>query len=78
MYVLTGRLRLFLGEHDLLLGVGEVAEFRTGSAVPVGSPHRSVGAPVSDTSAGTPEEPRRYEIRTRGHLGSRWPPGSTG
>ncbi len=29
MYVLSGRLRLVLGEHDLLLGVGEVAEFDT-------------------------------------------------
>lgn len=29
MYVLSGRLRLRLGEHDLLLGSGEVAEFDT-------------------------------------------------
>jgi len=28
-YVLSGKLRLALGEHDLLLGVGEVAEFDT-------------------------------------------------
>jgi transcriptional regulator with XRE-family HTH domain len=29
LYVLSGRLRLVLGEHDLLLGPGEVAEFDT-------------------------------------------------
>ena len=29
MYVLSGRLRLLLGEHDLLLAAGEVAEFDT-------------------------------------------------
>ena len=28
-YVLRGRVRLVLGEHDLILGVGEVAEFDT-------------------------------------------------
>ena len=29
LYVLSGRLRLLLGEHDLVLEVGEVAEFDT-------------------------------------------------
>jgi transcriptional regulator with XRE-family HTH domain len=29
LYVLDGRLRLLLGEHDLVLGPGEVAEFDT-------------------------------------------------
>jgi transcriptional regulator with XRE-family HTH domain len=29
MYVLSGRLRLLLGEHDLVLGAGEAAEFDT-------------------------------------------------
>lgn len=29
LYVLSGRLRLLLGEHDLVLGAGEVAEFDT-------------------------------------------------
>ncbi len=29
LYVLTGRLRLVLGEHDLVLGEGEAAEFDT-------------------------------------------------
>jgi len=29
LYVLNGRLRLLLGEHDLVLGPGEVAEFDT-------------------------------------------------
>ena len=29
LYVLDGRLRLVLGEHDLVLGPGEAAEFDT-------------------------------------------------
>ena len=29
LYVLDGRLRLVLGEHDIILGPGEVAEFDT-------------------------------------------------
>lgn len=29
LYVLSGRMRLILGEHDLVLGPGEVAEFDT-------------------------------------------------
>lgn len=29
LYVLSGRLRLLLGEHDLVLGAGEAAEFDT-------------------------------------------------
>ena len=29
LYVLTGRMRLVLGEHDVVLGQGEVAEFDT-------------------------------------------------
>ncbi|MEU9252163.1 helix-turn-helix transcriptional regulator [Streptomyces sp. NPDC048270] len=29
LYVLSGRIRLLLGEHDLVLGPGEVAEFDT-------------------------------------------------
>jgi transcriptional regulator with XRE-family HTH domain len=29
LYVLSGRMRLVLGEHDLVLGAGEVAEFDT-------------------------------------------------
>ncbi|WP_396125330.1 helix-turn-helix domain-containing protein [Arthrobacter sp. CJ23] len=29
MYVLSGRLRLVLGDHDVILGAGEVAEFDT-------------------------------------------------
>jgi hypothetical protein len=27
---------------------------------------------MSDTSAGQPPDPGRYEIRLKGHLGSRW------
>lgn len=29
LYVLSGRLRLVLGEHDIVLGAGEAAEFDT-------------------------------------------------
>jgi uncharacterized cupin superfamily protein len=29
MYVISGRLRIVIGEHDLMLGPGEVAEFDT-------------------------------------------------
>ncbi|MBM7503547.1 helix-turn-helix domain-containing protein [Agromyces aurantiacus] len=29
LYVLSGRMRLILGEHDLVMGAGEVAEFDT-------------------------------------------------
>lgn len=29
LYVLSGRVRLILGEHDIILGAGEVAEFDT-------------------------------------------------
>lgn len=29
LYVLSGRLRLILADHDLVLGPGEVAEFET-------------------------------------------------
>jgi mannose-6-phosphate isomerase-like protein (cupin superfamily) len=29
LYVLSGRMRLVLGEHDLVLGAGEAAEFDT-------------------------------------------------
>ncbi len=29
LYVLSGRMRLVLGDHDLVLGPGEVAEFDT-------------------------------------------------
>jgi mannose-6-phosphate isomerase-like protein (cupin superfamily) len=29
MYVISGKLRVVIGEHDLVLGPGEVAEFDT-------------------------------------------------
>jgi transcriptional regulator with XRE-family HTH domain len=45
LYVLSGRLRVVLGEHDLVLPAGEAAEFdtgfRTGSARPTGRPSSS-------------------------------------
>ena len=45
IYVLSGHMRLVLGDQDWVLGPGEVAEFdttcRTGSAAPATSPPRS-------------------------------------
>jgi transcriptional regulator with XRE-family HTH domain len=38
VYVLDGRLRLVLGEHDLILEPGEAAEFDTGSQQPARDP----------------------------------------
>jgi len=37
-YVLSGRLRLILGEHDLILTAGEVAEFDTRTPHWLGNP----------------------------------------
>jgi len=39
LYVLSGRMRLILGDHDVVLGPGEVAEFDT--RVPTGSAARA-------------------------------------
>jgi transcriptional regulator with XRE-family HTH domain len=39
VYVLSGRLRLLLGEHDVVLGPGEVAEFDTRTPHWIGNPH---------------------------------------
>jgi transcriptional regulator with XRE-family HTH domain len=39
VYVLSGRLRLLLGEHDIVLGPGEVAEFDTRTPHWIGNPH---------------------------------------
>lgn len=38
VYVLSGRLRLLLGEHDVVLGPGEVAEFDTRTPHWMGNP----------------------------------------
>src|SRR5918997_1144685 len=38
VYVLAGRLRLVLGEHDVVLGPGEVAEFDTRTPHWIGNP----------------------------------------
>jgi transcriptional regulator with XRE-family HTH domain len=38
VYVLSGRLRLLLGEHDVVLGPGEVAEFDTRTPHWIGNP----------------------------------------
>jgi quercetin dioxygenase-like cupin family protein len=39
MYVLSGRVRLVLGEHDFVLEPGEVAEFDTRLPHWLGNPH---------------------------------------
>jgi mannose-6-phosphate isomerase-like protein (cupin superfamily)/DNA-binding XRE family transcriptional regulator len=39
LYVLSGRLRLLLGEHDVVLGPGEAAEFDTRTPHWIGNPH---------------------------------------
>ena len=38
LYVLSGRLRLLLGEHDVMLSAGEVAEFDTRTPHAIASP----------------------------------------
>jgi len=40
LYVLSGRLRLILGEHDLMLGVGEVVEFDCRTPHSISNPGR--------------------------------------
>ena len=39
VYVLSGRLQLLLGEHDVVLGPGEVAEFDTRTPHWIGNPY---------------------------------------
>jgi hypothetical protein len=67
LYVLSGRMRLVLGDHDLVLGPGEVAEFDTreptGSAAPATNPPRSSACSAAKasicTSAPSPAQPSR-------------------
>jgi transcriptional regulator with XRE-family HTH domain len=60
LYVLSGRLRLLLGEHDLILTAGEVAEFDTHVAHWIGNPGPPAGGSPQPVRAPgrTPARPR--------------------
>src|SRR3954471_11997732 len=79
MYVLSGRLRLLLGEHDVILSAGEVAEFDTrvphwfGSAGPEPAEILSLFGPQGERLhvRARPRErsrdlPARWGVRGRG------------
>lgn len=61
LYVLSGRLRLVLGEHDLVMGPGEAAEFDTRT------PHllRSAGPGAAEILAIFSKEGKRIHLRAR-------------
>lgn len=61
LYVLSGRLRLILGEHDLVMGPGEAAEFDTRT------PHlmRSAGPGAAEILAIFNKEGKRIHLRAR-------------
>jgi quercetin dioxygenase-like cupin family protein len=65
LYVLSGQMRLVMGDQDIVLGIGEAAEFdtqaRTGSAAPAKALPRSS---ASSADRGTDAHPR-----PGGHLG---------
>lgn len=65
MYVLSGRLRLVLGDHDVVLGPGEVAEFDTKLAHWFGS---ADGRPVEVLSL-FGEQGERMHVRARPRTG---------
>nr|WP_284287349.1 cupin domain-containing protein [Angustibacter aerolatus] len=56
VYVLSGRLRLLLGEHDLVLESGEVAEFDTRTPHSIGS----AGGPVEVLALFGPQGERMH------------------
>jgi uncharacterized cupin superfamily protein len=66
LYVLSGRLRLLLGEHDLVLTAGEAAEFDTRV------PHAMVNAGTSPVEVLTLFGPQgeRLHVRARPTRGS--------
>jgi transcriptional regulator with XRE-family HTH domain len=79
LYVLAGRMRLILGDQDLVLGVGEAVEStprcRTGSAAPVTARPRcsaSSGGPVS----GCTSEPNRPATTRSSTVRLAWTPRS--
>ena len=61
LYVLTGRLRLVLGEHDITMGPGEAAEFDTRV------PHllRSAGPGPAEVLAIFSKQGKRIHLRAR-------------
>jgi transcriptional regulator with XRE-family HTH domain len=66
LYVLSGRLRLRLGEHDLLLGPGEVAEFDTRVPHSVSNP----GPEVAEILNLFGPQGERAHVRARPRSGS--------
>ena len=61
VYVLSGRLRLLLGEHDVDLGPGEVAEFDTRTPHWIGNPY---GEPAEVLALFGPQGERMH-VRAR-------------
>jgi transcriptional regulator with XRE-family HTH domain len=61
VYVLAGRLRLLLGEHDVVLGPGEVAEFDTRTPHWIGNPY---GEPAEVLALFGPQGERMH-VRAR-------------
>ena len=88
LYVLSGRLRLLLGEHDILLKPGEVAEFDTHvphafatgrragrGALPVRPPGRTAARPGARRPGGelSGSQALRPRRQVPGRAGSREP-----
>ncbi len=65
LYVLTGRLRLVLGEHDIVMGAGEAAEFDTRT------PHwlQSAGPGPAEVLAIFSKQGKRIHLRARPRSG---------
>jgi len=63
LYVLSGQLRLLLGEHDLTLGAGEVAEFDTRTPHWFGNP----GPSPTEALALFGAQGERLHVRARPH-----------
>jgi transcriptional regulator with XRE-family HTH domain len=61
VYVLSGRLQLLLGEHDVVLGPGEVAEFDTRTPHWIGNPY---GEPAEVLALFGPQGERMH-VRAR-------------
>jgi transcriptional regulator with XRE-family HTH domain len=61
LYVLSGRLRLVLGDHDIVMGVGEAAEFDTRT------PHwlRSAGPGPAEVLAIFSKQGKRIHLRAK-------------
>jgi transcriptional regulator with XRE-family HTH domain len=64
LYVLSGRLRLVLGEHDLVLGPGEAAEFDTRTPHWFGAAGQPGDGPVEFLSL-TNKQGERIHLRAR-------------